>query len=240
MIPAFGERYLKVNVPEFRLYVNDSGHEVFQMRTVVGKEYKSTPVFNENMKNIVFSPYWNIPNSITESDIIPAMHRNPGFIAKNHMEAVNGFDTGAGIVPYWMVRWADIKKPGFHYRLRQRPGKDNPLGLVKFMFPNNFNVYLHGTSSPGLFQKVIRTYSHGCIRIEDPVKLASFLLRDQPDWTSEKIIDAMNGGHEMWISIKPMPVFILYVTSWVDKEGKMQFRDDIYGLDKIISDLFRP
>jgi murein L,D-transpeptidase YcbB/YkuD len=232
MVPPFTDRYLLVNVPEFKLHVYDGGKEVIQMRTVVGKEFKSTPVFNDNMRNIVFSPYWNIPNSITESDVLPAYHRNPDFINKNHMEAVDGFDTGAHVVPFWTVKWSEINDPGFHYRLRQRPGDNNPLGLVKFMFPNNFNVYLHGTSSPGLFNKVVRTYSHGCIRVEDPVKLAGFLLSDQPEWTPDSISAAMKRGKEEWVSIKATPVFILYFTSWVDADGKMQFRDDIYGLDK--------
>jgi L,D-transpeptidase YcbB len=235
LVPEFANRYLMVNLPEFKLHVFDGGKEVITMRTIVGKDFKATPVFNDNLSNIVFSPYWNIPNSITEAEILPAWYKDPLYLQKHNMEAVDGFDTGAHVVPYWMVSWHNISEPDFHYRIRQRPLGDNPLGAIKFMFPNNYNVYLHGTSSPGLFNKVVRMYSHGCIRIEDPVKLAEFLLRDQPGWDRSQIEEYMTRGHEEWVKLTGTPVFILYFTTWVDADGNMQFRNDIYDLDKALA-----
>lgn len=232
LVPGFESRYLLVNVPEFELHVYDANQEAFKMKVIVGKEYKSTPVFNDNLKNIVFSPYWNIPNSITGSEVLHEIEKNPAYLEQHHMEAVDGYDTGAHRLPFGQINWRHIDDPDFHYRIRQRPGNDNPLGLVKFIFPNTFNVYLHGTNSPGLFNKTVRAYSHGCIRIEYPVKLAQFLLKDQPQWTEADIDSAMNGGHEKWVAVKGTPVHIVYFTAWVDATGKMQFRDDIYGLDR--------
>jgi L,D-transpeptidase YcbB len=235
LVPDFPPRYLLVNVPAFRLFVYDDDKEVMNMKTIVGKDYRATPVFNDNLSNIVFSPYWNIPNSITKSEILPAWYKNSMYLEEHNMEAVDGFDTGAHVVPYWRINWHDIEKPDFHFRIRQRPLGDNPLGSIKFLFPNNYNVYLHGTSSPGLFNKVVRMYSHGCIRIEDPVKLAEFLLRDQPEWDVMRIEDYMNRGHETWIKVTKIPVYILYFTAWVDEDGKMQFRNDIYNIDKALA-----
>jgi L,D-transpeptidase YcbB len=237
LLPMFPPKYLLVNVPEFRLFVYDGGQVVLNMKTIVGKDYKATPVFNDNLSNIVFSPYWNIPNSITKEEILPAWRKNPFYLNDHNMEAVDGFDTGAQVIPYWRINWNNIEESDFHYRIRQRPLGDNPLGPIKFMFPNNYNVYLHGTSTPSLFNKVVRAYSHGCIRIEYPVKLAAFLLRDQPGWDDYKIDEYMNRPHEAWVKVTKTPVFILYFTCWVDDEGKMQFRNDLYNLDKTLANV---
>jgi murein L,D-transpeptidase YcbB/YkuD len=233
LVPPFGQRYLVVNVPEFKLHVFDNGQEAFQMRVVVGKEYKSTPVFNDNLQYIVFSPYWNIPKSITEEEVLPAWHRNPDFLVKNHMEVVKGYSTPPVIVNPWQVPWSHIDDDDFDYRIRQRPGDKNPLGLIKFIFPNNHNVYLHDTPADFLFNKVQRAYSHGCIRLEYPVKLAQFLLQDKPEWDEDAIKKAMNKGEEQYIHVDPTPVFILYFTTWLDADGKIQIRNDLYGLDKV-------
>jgi murein L,D-transpeptidase YcbB/YkuD len=232
----FPANYLLVNVPEFRLHIFEGGKEHMTMRVVVGKEFNPTPVFNERLEYIVFSPYWNVPKSIAIEEVLPALEKNPNFLAKNHMEVVKGWDPKkVAIVPAWQVPWYNIENDDFDYWIRQRPGNENPLGLVKFIFPNNHNVYLHDTPADHLFSKVRRDFSHGCIRVEEPFKMTKYLLRDKPEWTDSKIKEAMNAGEELYVNVRPLPVYILYFTTWVSNDGKLQFRDDIYGRDKVLA-----
>ncbi|OLY92785.1 Murein L,D-transpeptidase YcbB/YkuD [Cnuella takakiae] len=205
--------HIIVNIPEFRLHAyNDTG-KVFDMRIVVGKSGTSTVVFNDELKYVVFSPYWNVPASIVRNEIMPAMRRNPGYLARKNMEQT-GTSGGLPVI-------------------RQKPGGSNSLGLVKFLFPNSYNIYFHDTPSKSLFSQDKRAFSHGCIRLAEPVKMAQWLLRDQPHWTAEKINEAMHQSKEKWVTVKqPVPVFISYFTAWVDREGLLHFRDDIYGHDK--------
>jgi murein L,D-transpeptidase YcbB/YkuD len=233
---AFPPRYLMVNVPEFKLHVYDDGKEAFTMRVVVGKDFKATPIFSDNLQNIVFSPYWNIPKSIIAEEILPIMQRDPGYLSRNHMEAMRGFGKDAIQVNPWQVPWYNIHNDNFQYWLRQRPGEDNPLGLVKFLFPNSFNVYLHDTPADYLFSKTTRAFSHGCIRLEQPKRLAEFVLKDKPEWTSERIDEAMHSGEQQFVKVPSIPVYILYFTTWVNAEGEVQFRKDLYGLDKQLAD----
>jgi L,D-transpeptidase YcbB len=224
--------YLLVNVPEFKLHVFEAGKEAFQMRVVVGKEFNATPVFSDKLEYIVFSPYWNVPKSITIDEILPALTRNPNFLSNNNMEVVKGWNPKTvHTVPAWEVPWYNIENDDFDYWIRQRPGGENPLGLVKFVFPNNHNVYLHDTPFDHLFEKVKRNYSHGCIRVSEPVKLANWLLRDQPAWSSNAIDKAMHAGTEQYVRVKALPVYIVYFTTWVDADGTIQVRDDLYGMD---------
>jgi murein L,D-transpeptidase YcbB/YkuD len=228
--------YLLVNVPEFKLHVFDEGKEAFQMRVVVGKEYNATPVFSDKLEYIVFSPYWNVPKSITIDEILPALARNPNFLSNNNMEVVKGWNPKTvHTVPAWEVPWYNIENDDFDYWIRQRPGGENPLGLVKFVFPNSNNVYLHDTPFDQLFEKVKRNYSHGCIRLSDPVKLAKWLLRDQSYWDSKAIDKAMHAGQEQYVRVKALPVYIVYFTTWVDPDGTIQVRDDIYGIDETMA-----
>lgn len=205
--------HIIVNIPEFKLHVLADTGKVFEMRIVVGKAGTNTVVFNDLLQYIVFSPYWNVPASIVRNEILPAMHRNPGYLVRKNME-----QTGtAGGLPI----------------IRQKPGGSNSLGLVKFLFPNSYNIYFHDTPSKSLFGQDKRAFSHGCIRLAEPVKMAQWLLRDQPLWTIEKISEAMHQSKEKWVPVKqPVPVFISYFTAWVDRDGLLHFRDDIYGHDK--------
>jgi len=178
----------------------------------VGKEGHNTMMFNGDLNQVVFSPYWNVPPSIVSKEILPAISRNPGYLAKENME-ITGNEDGLPVI-------------------RQRPGGKNALGRVKFLFPNSFNIYFHDTPSKSLFEKDKRAYSHGCIRLKEPEKLANYVLRNQPEWTPEKIEEAMNSGEQKFVKVKdPIPVVITYYTAWVDENGQLNFRDDIYGHD---------
>lgn len=200
--------YLLVNIPEFRLHVFEKGKQQFEMNVIVGKEITSTGIFTARLKHIVFSPYWNVPTSILVKEIQPAIRRNKNYLANNHMEW-----SGGGV--------------------RQKPGPWNALGLVKFLFPNSFGMYMHDTPTKSLFEREKRTFSHGCIRIAEPKKLARYLLRNDPAWDSLNITNAMNAGKEQYVTLKQNPpVFIAYFTAWVDQYGKLNFRDDVYGYDK--------
>jgi murein L,D-transpeptidase YcbB/YkuD len=206
-------KLIVVNIPEFTLHVTEGETHVNHMPVVVGKEGHTTVMFADDLEQIVFSPYWNIPPSIVRNEILPSMNKNSNYLAKNNMEIVSG--NGGGIPT-----------------IRQRPGAANSLGRVKFLFPNSFNIYFHDTPAKSLFEKDQRAYSHGCIRLGDPVWMANYLLENSPEWTPEKIEAAMNSGNEKAVRLKnPVPVIITYYTAWVDEENKMNFREDIYGND---------
>jgi len=199
-----------VNIPEFMLYVYDGKEKLFDMRVVVGQVGHNTMMFNGDLNQVIFSPYWNIPASIIKNEIMPAIRRNPNYLASKNMEQV-----GSGI--------------------RQRPGPGNALGKVKFIFPNSFNMYFHDTPAKSLFGQDKRAFSHGCIRLSEPQKMAEWLLRNDPQWNTEKIVTAMNQAVEKPVKLKdPVPVFIIYYTAWVDQDGQLNFRDDVYQHDSEI------
>lgn len=201
-----------VNIPEFDLKVFEGNQKAFNMGVVVGKEGHNTMMFKGDLSTVVFSPYWDVPPNIVRAEILPAMQRNPNYLASKHMEQT-GTSGGLPVI-------------------RQLPGEDNSLGKVKFLFPNSFNIYFHDTPAKSLFSKDKRAYSHGCIRLSDPVHLAQYVLRNQPEWTPEKIADAMNSGHQQFVALKKkIPVIITYYTAWVGDNGVLNFRDDIYGHD---------
>lgn len=205
-------KLIVVNIPEFVLHLYDGKQKVFDMDVVVGKEGHNTMMFNGDMNQVVFCPYWNVPESIVSNEILPAMDKHPGYLEKENME-ITGNEDGLPVI-------------------RQRPGAKNALGRVKFLFPNSFNIYFHDTPVKSLFQKDKRAYSHGCIRLKEPEKLANYVLRNQSEWTPEKIEEAMNSGEERFVKIKdPIPVLITYYTAWVDDNGQLNFREDIYGHD---------
>ena len=217
-------RYLLVNVPDFRLEAIENGKPVFGMRVVVGGPDNKTPIFADQMTHVVFSPYWNVPPRIATEETIPRAETDPGFLARNNMEVVSS--TGEVVEPD-SVDWSSAT--GF--RIRQRPGSGNALGGVKFIFPNNFDVYLHDTNATKLFDRIERGLSHGCVRVEEPHKLAQYVLRDQPEWTPEAIAAAMTSGQEKHVKVSaPIPVFILYKTAWVH-DGGVRFLKDLYGHD---------
>jgi len=203
-----GSRYIIVNIPAFRLDVIEDGRSVLDMKVVTGKKDSPTPVLADRMTTIVFSPYWNIPRDIVEKEIAPKADKDPSYLERENIEID---DSG-------------------HYR--QRPGKGNSLGLVKFLFPNHYNVYLHDTPADALFARVERDFSHGCVRLDQPLALAKYVLGDQPEWTEEKITAAMNSGTEQAVALKrPLPIYLVYFTAW-DENGRLQVRNDVYGYDR--------
>jgi murein L,D-transpeptidase YcbB/YkuD len=218
------DRHFVVNVPDFRLEAIEQGKAVLDMRVVVGAPDNKTPIFADEMTHVVFSPYWNVPPGIAQEETIPRALNDPGFLARNNMEVVSA--SGERVDP-GSVDWSDAKG----LRIRQRPGSGNALGGVKFMFPNNFDVYLHDTNATKLFDRIERGLSHGCVRVEEPHKLAQYVLRDQPEWTAESIDAAMKSGQEKHVKLKgQIPVYILYKTAWVH-DGGVRFLKDLYGHD---------
>ncbi len=209
-IPA--GRFILVNIPEYKLHVFEAKKEVLTMGIVVGKAASKTVIFSNELKNIVFSPYWNIPPSIVRTEVLPEMRRSSNYLARKNMEQY-GYDDGLPLI-------------------RQKPGDNNSLGRVKFLFPNSYNIYLHDTPAKSLFAEEKRAFSHGCIRLAQPKALAEYLLAGRPEWTTAKIGQAMDSKTEIWVTLKEkVPVFITYFTSWVDKDGLLNFREDLYGHD---------
>lgn len=234
--------YLIVNIPSFQLFGFRNGaafgQSDLQMNVIVGEAVngRHTPVFHSDMTYIIFRPYWNLPYKITVKEMLPQILRNPGHLAKNNLEIVANFSPNA---PVYEPNFRNIEMLSTGaLKLRQRPGPKNALGLVKFAFPNHNNIYLHSTPSKGLFKKARRDFSHGCIRVEDPVGLAEFILADQGEWTRERIESAMNGTKPKTVTLKQaVPVYIFYSTVLADESGTVSFYDDIYGHDLVLSDL---
>jgi murein L,D-transpeptidase YcbB/YkuD len=220
-----GARHVLVNIPEQRLEVWEGDHVPVSMRVIVGKKSTPTPIFNDDMTHIIFAPYWNIPADIAANETIPSMMRDPAFLGRMNMEVL---DRNGNVVAPGSI---DLSSPG-NYRIRQRPGASNALGYVKFMFPNQFNVYLHDTPTDSLFERASRSFSHGCVRLEQPEELARYVLADQPEWTPERIEEAMHGGVEKTVKLtSPIPVYLGYWTARTSADGILQFRDDLYGID---------
>jgi murein L,D-transpeptidase YcbB/YkuD len=203
---------LVANIPEYKLHVYENGKLAFDMNIVVGAEDHHTDLFTDEMTYIVFSPYWNVPESIVRNEILPAMRADKSYLRRHNYELL-GYENG---LP----------------KIRQKPGPDNSLGLVKFVFPNDKSIYFHDTPAKSLFDLPKRTFSHGCIRLAEPARLAEFLLRNKPGWTPEKIDAAMHTGKEQMVTLTdPAAVAITYYTAWVDGDDLVHFRRDVYGLD---------
>ncbi len=212
--------FIFVNIPEYKMYVYENGKPDFKMNVIVGKTTSSTVIFSGSLKYVVFAPYWNVPKSIVQNEIVPGIEKNPDYLANHNMEIVG--------------------KNGTLPEVRQLPGENNSLGRVKFLFPNNYDIYFHDTPNRDLFTATNRSFSHGCIRVGEPKKLAEFLLRNDSSWSNDKIDSAMNATKEKWVSTpNPTPVIIAYFTAWVDENGLLNFRKDIYGHDrKMIDKMF--
>ncbi len=240
-LPAeFGSRYIYVNIPDYRLSAYDVGKPVLNMRVVVGGEYQNTtPVFADSMTFVVFRPYWYVPQRILVREILPQIRKKRSYLARNHFEVIDAKYESRVLDPR-RINWSrvDLTK----VRLRQRGGSPtNPLGLVKFMFPNQLAIYLHDTPSRRSFSRPQRTLSHGCVWVEKPVELADYVLAGQGDWNEKKIRQAMLtphsasaggrlDGHSVTLE-QPLPVYIVYFTAFV-RDGIVNFRRDAYGKDR--------
>lgn len=207
------KQYVVVNIPAYKLLYMKDDKVALESNVVVGTTMNQTVIFSGKMKYIVFSPYWNIPQSIIKNEVLPGIAKNKNYLASHNMEWNGG-------------------------QVRQKPGVRNSLGLVKFLFPNSNNIYLHDTPSKGLFQRDGRAFSHGCIRVEKPKELAQAILAEDTNWDSEKIDIAMNKGTETWYTIKnEIPVYIGYFTAWKDRDGQVNFYNDVYGRDSQLAEL---
>ncbi|MGK2960648.1 MAG: L,D-transpeptidase family protein [Gemmatimonadaceae bacterium] len=214
---TMGSRYIAVNVSAFRLDAYDEGKKTLEMRVIVGEDYedKATPVFSDSMETVVFRPYWNVTDDIAAKEIFPKIAADPSYLSANNYE---------------------IYRDGGTRRVRQKPGEENSLGLVKFMFPNSFNIYLHDTPNRELFSKDVRAFSHGCIRVEKPNELAQWAL----GWDAARVDQAMKGSDNQTFRVpQPIPVFIIYGTAYM-RDGQLYFGNDLYSRDaKMVEELFR-
>jgi len=238
MPDELGERHFFVNIPYFHLTAREAGKPVMDIRVVVGKPGNNTPIFSQDMETVVFSPYWNIPDTIAENETAPAVARDPNYLAKQGIDILRVSSSGSQVVNSSDVDWnnPDAMK-GLVFR--QRPGDSNALGHVKFLFPNPYNVYLHDTPADALFARPGRAFSHGCVRVEEPETLAKYVLKGYPEWTEEAIFAAMRSGVEKQVRMKSkIPVHITYFTAWVDENGGLHFQPDIYGYDRSAGNQF--
>jgi len=226
----FGQRAVVVNLPGYNLDVEESGRQVMSMRVVVGDEGWETPVFSDRIRYLVLNPYWNVPNSIFSKEILPKLRSDPGYLAENDMEVVDGERDNSPVVSPSMV-WNVGEGSGL--RVRARPGEQNPLGKVKFMFPNKYDIYLHDTPAKALFDEADRNGSHGCIRVERPLELADYLMRDDPQWSGGQLEAAIDSGEQRDVKLpQPVPVYLLYFTAMPGPDGNVAFFEDIYELDQ--------
>jgi L,D-transpeptidase YcbB len=230
-LPAsFGDRYVLVNIPDYSLHAYDAGREVLTMRVVVGDEYgHATPVFADTLNQVVFQPYWNVPPSIVKAEFLPKLQRDPHYLETHGFEVVRG-DRDEVVSPS-SVDWNDVDTTKMGFRVRQKPGDENALGHVKFVFPNRFNIYMHDTPARSLFARNARSESHGCIRLEHPEQFADYVLAGDPAWTPDRIREAMESDTNRAVPVKrKLPVYIVYLTAFV-RDGQLQFRQDVYGSD---------
>jgi murein L,D-transpeptidase YcbB/YkuD len=230
------QRLLAINIPMFRLWAWDSalpeGPPTLAMDVIVGRALNTqTPVFDQEMKEVVFRPYWNIPRSILIHETLPMIRRDPEYLGRQSMEIVRGAGDDAQVVAATAENLALLQHG--QLRVRQRPGPGNALGLVKFVFPNTDNVYMHGTPAPALFRRDRRDFSHGCVRVADPIALAEWALKDHPDWSRARIVEAMAGEQSRHVQLpRPVRVVLFYTTAIVAPEtGTVHFAEDIYRHD---------
>jgi murein L,D-transpeptidase YcbB/YkuD len=228
--------YIQVNIPEYGLHVYEDRQVSWSMDVVVGNSATATSIFTGRLSVVGFSPYWNVPTSIIKNEMLPKLKRNPGYLDKMHMEVVkNGVVMNAS-----SINWNNYTK-GVPFTIRQKPGNDCALGLVAFYFPNSFDIYLHDTPAKSFFNEESRAFSHGCIRLSQPERLANYLFRnDSVNMPPDTIHALMNRHIEKKVPVKPsIPVYITYFTAWVDEHGEICFRHDIYGHDaKLAKEIF--
>lgn len=232
-----GARYALVNLADFRLEVVFHDEIVYETRVVVGTTAHRTPVFSDRMTYLEINPYWNIPPSIAREEILPQLRKDPAAVRDRGIRVFSSWAANATELDPMIIDWSLISGRGFPFKLRQDPGDGNALGRVKFMFPNKFNIYLHDTPSKSLFNRTMRAFSHGCIRVEDPFRLAKLLLSEDDRWTPERFEETLALGDRRVVNLPhPINVHLTYLTAWVDDAGEMQFRPDIYGRDKQLAD----
>jgi len=226
------EKYIIVNIANFKLDLIAGTDTLISMRVIVGKGPRITPVFNESLSYIVFSPNWTVPPTILHEDVLPELLKGSEYLEKRDMILLS--NDGSELA-YNDIDWSTISKTNFPYTVRQNPGPGNALGRVKFMFPNTYNVYIHDTPSKGSFARDERDISSGCVRVEKPFDLAVLLLSDSPEWSPANILNAMQQDKEQTVRLKiPVAVVLIYLTAWTDGKDRVQFRKDVYQRDGIV------
>jgi murein L,D-transpeptidase YcbB/YkuD len=236
----FGDRFVFVNLADFHLkvVVASGGEEdtIFDSRVVVGTPYFRTPVFSDEITYIEINPYWTVPPSIARNELLPKIKKDPGYLAKNEYVLFDGWGESAKTLDPQNVDWTQVRADNFGYKIRQEPGDRNALGRIKFMFPNQFNVYLHDTPSKSLFGRASRAFSHGCVRVHEPITFAEFVLNGQEGWDEAKVREVIDSGKRTVVPLQtPLPVHLTYLTAWVNKDGIVHFREDIYGRDALLA-----
>jgi murein L,D-transpeptidase YcbB/YkuD len=228
-----GVRYIIVNTADFKLAAVASGQVVLQMRVVVGRPARRSPVFSARMTHMVINPYWNVPTTIAVEDILPEIQKDNAYLTKRGFRVFTNWTVDAPEVDPTTVDWQAYHANRFPFKIRQDPGPDNELGRIKFMFPNPFAVYLHDTPNRTLFKQAQRDFSSGCIRVEAPVALATFVTAEDKRWTADAILERINTGVTQTVRLKhAIPVHLLYMTAWADETGAVHYRSDIYGRDR--------
>ncbi|UCH21094.1 MAG: L,D-transpeptidase family protein [Deltaproteobacteria bacterium] len=228
-----GQRYIMVNIADFKLNVVEDRQTVMESRVVVGKDYRKTPVFSKNMTHLVLNPYWNIPTKIAVEDILPKVKRNPRYLIRRNIKVFESWEEGAPELDPLSIDWSKVDENNFSFKFRREPGPRNDLGRIKFMLPNKFAVYLHDTPYRGLFRKPSRVFSSGCIRVEKSTDLAVYLIRDDPQLSRQDILETLKTTERQVIRLQnPIPVHLLYWTAWVGQDGLLHFREDVYERDK--------
>lgn len=232
-LPAeLGRRHVLVNAANFELDLIEDGEEVFSSRVVIGKPFRRTPVFSDRITYVVLSPYWHVPHSLAIQDQIPLQRQDPGYFERVAMRVFRGWGDEAAEIDPASIDWSRMSGASFPYRLRQDPGPQNFLGGVKMMFPNRFNVYLHGTPARELFERSRRDFSSGCIRVERALELTELLLRDVPGWDIDRMRRVVERRREETVRLaEGVPVHLLYWTAWATPGGTVHFRQDIYERD---------
>ncbi len=227
-----GAAHIRVNVAGYQLEFREQGQTTFSSKVVVGKRYRQTPLLSSQVQRMVVNPYWYVPRRIALRDLLPKIKADPNYLSENGFVLKTGWEQDAEIVDPSTVDWANMQRSDFNYYLRQDPGERNALGQIKFLFANDFSVYIHDTANPELFSKTERAFSSGCIRIERPSKLAEILLLRQGDSGLQNVERALESGERLDIELaRAMPVHLMYWTAWIDATGELNFRDDVYDLD---------
>lgn len=228
----FGKEHLLVNIPAYYLHAYSSDSLSLNKVVVTGAPWTRTVVFSDQLRYIEFNPYWNLPFSISTKEILPKLKKDPSYLTRNNMKLFSG---GKSIDPYG-VDWSEVYANNFQYQIRQEPGVRNALGLVKFLFPNQYSIYLHDTPSKKYFEEVVRAFSHGCVRLKNPFELSTYLLRDSKKWTPEKVDGLIAKSKNKRIELdETVPIYLLYLTTWVDEDGRLRFQHDIYKRDERLS-----
>ena len=230
----FGKRYILVNIPNFQLDMIEQNEIVLKMRVIVGKKGRQTPVFNGRMTYMELNPYWHIPPPIAKEDILPEIQRDAQYLDKQKIRVFENWQAEALELDPAFIEWSQIAPADLSFKFVQDPGPLNALGRLKFMFPNRFSVYIHDTPARGIFKYAKRSFSSGCIRIEKPIELAEYLLKDNPEWTQNELVDTIDSTETRIVRLlEPISVQIVYITAWADEDGEpVHFRDDVYDRDK--------